>query len=166
MKKIACVLFLSFGLSTSALAETESGFYIGLTAGSDQIDVDGVDDASGGGLMAGWRFNKNIAMEFSGHASDADADEILPGCVLEIDTAALYFAARSSGQLYAKGRVGVLSETVTPRDTCSFVQDEDESGLSAGFGGGVHLGKAALELEYTVVEADVNRLSLTVLYNF
>lgn len=166
MKKIAGAFLFSIALTTSAWAETETGFYIGLTAGSDKIDVDGVDDASGAGLMAGWHFNKNISLEFSGHASDADADAILSGCVLEVDTVAMYLAARSSGQLYAKGRVGALSETITPRDTCVFVPEETESGLSAGIGGGVHLGQAALELEYTLVEADVNRLSLSVLYNF
>lgn len=166
MKKFAGAFLFSLALTTSAWAETETGFYIGLTAGSDKIDAEGVDDASGAGIMAGWRFNKNFALEFAGHASEADADDLLTGCVFEVDTAALYLAARSSGQLYAKGRVGVLSETITPRDTCAFAPEETDSGLSAGIGGGVRLGQAALELEYTMVEADVNRLSLSVLYNF
>lgn len=166
MKKAAGVFFIVLGLSTGARAESDAGFYIGLTAGSDKIDVQGIDDASGAGLLAGWRFNNNIALEFSGHASDAEADGILPGCTFEIDTVALYLAARSSGQFFAKGRVGALSETITPRDTCAFAPEGKESGLSAGIGGGVRIGKAAIELEYTMVEADVNRLSISALYNF
>ena len=166
MKIITGAFLLTLGLATSAWAETETGLYIGLTAGSDKVDIQGIDNASGAGLMAGWRFNQNFALEFAGHASDADAGGILPGCVFEIDTVALYLAARSSGQFYAKGRVGVLSETITPRDTCAFTPEQTESGLSAGLGAGIRLGKAALELEYTMVEADVNRLSLSVLYNF
>lgn len=166
MKRISGALLLSLCLTTPALAETETGFYLGLTAGSDQIDVEGVDDASGGGLLAGWRFNKNLALEFAGHASEANVDDILLGCTFEIDTAALYFAGRSSGQFYAKGRIGALKETITPRDACAFTPEVTESGLSAGVGGGIRLGKAAFELEYTMVEADVNRLSLSALYNF
>lgn len=166
MKHSVSALVLAIGLSTPAWAETDSGFYLGLTAGSDKVNVDGVDNASGAGLMAGWRINKNVAIEFSGHSSDADADEILPGCVFEIDTVALYLAARSSGQVYAKGRMGMLSETVTPRDSCAFTPEQSESGISIGAGGGVRMGKAALELEYTMVEADVDRLSVSVLYNF
>lgn len=166
MKKIISTIVLSIGLCAPVVAETNTGFYFGLTAGSDKIDAEGVDDASGAGLMAGWRFNENIALEFAGHASDADADDILPGCVFEIDTIALYMAARTSGQVYAKGRIGALSETVTPRDTCSFVDEETESGLSAGIGAGVRAGQAAFELEYTIVEQDVSRISISAIYNF
>lgn len=166
MKKIAGALLFSLTLATTAWAETEkeTGFYLGLTAGSDMIDVEGIEDASGAGMMAGWRFNKNFAVEFAGHASDADT--MLAGCTLEIDTVALYLTARSSGQVYGKGRVGALSETITPRDTCATLPEETESGLSAGLGGGVRFGKAAIEVEYTLVEADVNRLSASILYNF
>jgi hypothetical protein len=159
------MLSLSF-ISVSVCAENESGFYLGLAAGKDMVSVDGLDDASGGGLTAGWNFNRNVAIEFAGHASDSDADAILPGCVFEIDTSALYLAGRGNGDFYGKGKIGVLSETVRGRDSCAFAEEESESGLSLGFGGGLRFGQAALEFEYTIVEADVKRLSLTMLYNF
>jgi len=159
-------MLLILGLTSSAWAETSEGFYIGLIAGTDKIDVNGLEDASGAGLLAGWNFNKNVALEFAGNAADSKADALLAGCVLEIDTMAIYLTGRTDGKFYTKGRIGVLSETITPRDTCVFVQERSESGLSVSAGGGMRLGKAALELEYTLVEADVNRISLSVLYNF
>jgi hypothetical protein len=165
VKKVLGVLVVA-AMTAPVYAEDESGFYLGLTGGKDFISVEGFDDASGGGLMAGWNFNRNVAIEFAGHASDSKGDDLLPGCIFEIDTAALYLAGRSDGKFYGKGKIGVLSETIRGRDTCAFVEEESESGLSFGFGGGLRFGKAAVELEYTLVEADVRRLSVTMLYNF
>lgn len=167
MKKTVSAFIFLLGLSASTWAADDSGFYLGLTVGSDKISVDGLEDASGAGLLAGWKFNKNIALEFVGNASDSKADGLLAGCVFEIDTMALYLVGRTEGKFYGKGRIGGLSETITPRDTCVFVDKVSESGLSIGAGGGVHLGNnAAIELEYTLVEADVNRISMSVIYNF
>lgn len=151
---------------THAEEINDSGFYLGVTAGKHKVDVDGMSGGSAGGLVGGYRIAKGLSIEAAFTASDLKPD-VLPGCILEFDTAAVYGAFRSAGKVYFKGRVGVLNESLTARDTCvGLIDDESDTGLSFGIGGGVRFGKGALEIEYTLVEQDVDQISANLIYNF
>ncbi|MGH8493313.1 MAG: outer membrane beta-barrel protein [Moraxellaceae bacterium] len=144
----------------------DSGFYLGVTAGKHNADVEELSGGSAGGLMGGYRIANGFALEAAFTASDFDVEDF-SGCLLEFDTAAFYGAFRSPGKGYFKARVGLLHETLTARDACAGLIDEmSDTGLSLGVGAGFRFGKGALEVEYTLVEQDVNQLSANLIYNF
>lgn len=58
-----------------------------------------------------------------------------------------------------KGKAGYLREDLKISGPGGSVSD-NESGLSLGGGIGFMLGSSRLELEYTIIEADVNYLSV------
>ncbi len=169
MKRITCaLLLLAFTTGAAWAGEgADQGFYIGLLAGKHKIDDDDVSGGAAGGLMGGYRIANGFAVEVAFTGSDLDLDKIFPDCTLELDTAAVYGAYRSSGMAYFKGRIGFLREEFTSRDSCvGLINEEGDSGMSLGVGGGLRFGKGALEIEYTVVEQDVDQIAVNLLYNF
>ena len=90
----------------------------------------------------------------------------LPNVNLDIQTVSLYGVFRSPGKVYFKGKIGVISETVTMSDGIITVE-ADESGTSLGAGVGFKVGSNNnIEIEYTIVDQEVNFLSLGFNFGF
>lgn len=165
---MACALMLWLPGTVQAQDRT---FYFGLKGGWMFPDVSALDEAFNGGLLAGGFIYEDpatgsIAIEGEVTTSFSDGDVSFLGMRGEwdLDTIALYGVFRSPGQIYFKGKIGILYEdaSVTISGTGA---SGDDTGLSAGIGAGWMVwDRGSLELEYTIIEEDVDFLSLS--YNF
>lgn len=163
MKKIALSAAMVMGACGSVYAQ-DPGVYVGVKAGSFQIDIDEFDtnDPNAKGFVVGYNLGEGPAIEFEHNKSDtfhvtengyflADGD---------VTTNALYFAYRSQGSVFFKVKGGILIEDVSASGYSRSAEDSD-TGLSVGAGFGFNMGEVAqLEAEYTVIEADIGYLSL------
>lgn len=165
---VAALALSALVSANPALAEDggKPGVYLGVVAGNNMVDLSGlpvtVDDANSTGVLLGFRANDMIGFELTNGDSEHDFSG-LP-CVMEVSTMAIYGALRTPGVAYLKAKMGLLNEEVSASCIGMSVSD---TGMSYGFGGGVRIGKnAGIEVEYTLIEADISRLSLAALYNF
>lgn len=169
-KILLSVLCLGIGLSGATLA-ADNPFYIGLKAGKLMIDVPEYVDANSTGFVVGYRIFDNASGSFAveGEYTKSTQENITVSNVTgkwDMDTLAVYFAYRSGGDLYLKGKIGYLNEDVNVSIAGASISGSD-NGLSAGIGGGWKFGKkAALELEYTIIEQDANFISVGVNFSF
>lgn len=157
--KGAAALALVFSAGASA-----QDTYWGGTIGLMDIDMRNADSPVNLGLRggltlpSGWGFeaeytNSLISGEADAFSGDADVD---------IQTLAGYGTYRSYGNIYFKGRLGLLYEDV---DVGGF--SEDDTGISLGGGVGFDFGpNTNVELEYTMIEEDVGFWSGTMTLNF
>ena len=84
----------------------------------------------------------------------------------DIATFAAYGVYRTQGDFYGKFKAGILSETVKASNRFSRVE-ATETGLSAGIGAGYRFNDTiSMELEYTMIEKDVNFLSAALNFHF
>lgn len=81
-----------------------------------------------------------------------------------ITTLAGYGVFRTHGPIYLKAKAGLLYENVGA-SVPGFSATGSDTGLSFGIGGGMRLQHGqSLEVEYTIIESDINLLSIG--YNF
>jgi len=156
---IGAFIFALF--SSSALAE---GVYWGATAGIMDFDFKGVDNPIGVGLRMGYSPVSGWGLEAEYVNSLVSGDAEVLGKEVDVDMYSLggYVTYRSLGELYIKGRLGLLYEDVTVGNDSS-----DDFGVSAGAGIGFVLGaNSNIELEYTVLEKDVGLWSGAFTYRF
>lgn len=113
------------------------------------------------GLNAGGRFGIETA-QFPGFAAEGDLTTSVvkghySGRDLKLTSLGGYLVWRSGGRWYVKARAGGVWEwTQVGNGTAN------DGGLSGGIGGGYRFGDGrTLELEFTVIEKNVNMLSLT-----
>ncbi len=84
----------------------------------------------------------------------------------EIETYAIYGVFRTRGTLFFKGKIGYLHEDVSST-VGGFGATGSDSGLSLGIGAGLRIGHhGSIELEYTIIEEDVDYLSVGLNYYF
>lgn len=145
-----------------AYAQDLSPWYAGLKAGMMDVDASGFDEAANAALFGGYTLHQDatgqlaLEGEYSQSISDGDA----PGGGWDIKTFAVYGAYRTAGPAYLKAKAGYLREDVNVSGPAGDVGGTD-SGFSFGAGGGFRIGKkAAFEIEYTVIEDDVNFFSI------
>lgn len=163
MKKLPLfALFLA--LSLNVFAEERDGLYGGIGLGIMTVDYSGADNLTNGSLQLGYHFSDGWATEFQYTDSLSDGEFTVNGGYyshtmnLSIQTAALYGVYRSPGKVYFKGRAGLLHEKVG---------GANDTGLSLGAGVGFKIAdSAAIELEATLIEQDVNYLSATINFGF
>jgi len=169
-KLLLTALCLGASLSAPAMA-VENPLYIGLTAGKMMVDLDGLDDANSTGILMGYRFTDELAVE-GGFTKSSSADITAPGAngTWDIDTITVFMAYRTPGDVYFKGKIGVINRDISYSTSNGVLTTSDagsESGGSLGVGGGVKFSKTgALELEYSLVDGHVNYLSLGVNFRF
>ncbi len=163
------VMSVLFFLPSAKAAD--SSWYVGLKAGQMMVDLDGLDDATNGGVLVGYSFGDfAIEAEYTTTLSEGDVTILgVPG-EWDINTFAVYGVYRSSGNIYFKGKVGFLNEDVsinvnafgTPISAAG-----SDSSASLGVGVGWRIPDSnSLELEYTIVEEDIDFLSLGYNYHF
>lgn len=158
-------IWLAAGLLASVSAHAE-GLYIGGKVGIMTVDDNAFNDATNAGVVLGYEFPSRTAAsfaieaEFTTSVSDGDFRVFGVNGDWDMDTQALYAAVRFGHQFYAKGRIGYLNEDVTAR-AGGFSANDDDSGLSAGLGGGWRVNEhVSLEAEYTLIEEDVDFWSI------
>ena len=165
MKNILGLTILTTALFSGSALCAEPGFYLGAKAGKATIDVDGLDSVNGNAFFAGYAFESGFAIEVEKGSYSSD-NAITTA---DIDTTAIYAAARMGDDWFFKAKIGVLSEdvAVSMRDYFSYGEaSTSDTGLSYGLGGGYQWKNAILELEYTLIDADVSAITLGVSYKF
>ena len=154
------LLICCFGsvVSVSALHAAD-GLYVGVQAGVMNHDRSALDDSTNLGVTLGYEF-LNVALgdiAIEGGYTNTTNKGNAPGGEWEIETLAAYGVFRTAGPLYIKAKAGVL------RSDIQVVSGSSQSTeFSAGLGGGISVGIAQFEVEYTRIEEDVDFISLTV----
>lgn len=169
-RNLACAFCAGLAFSGPVLA-AGNPFYVGVKGGTMMVDLSEYDNASSAGVLLGYRITDDtsgsvaVEAEFT-DSSSADITVLGMTGKWDINTFAGYLAYRSPGDLYFKGKIGYLNEDLNVNIVGANISGSD-SGLSIGVGGGFKLGtNVALEAEYTVIEQDVNFLSLGVNFSF
>ncbi len=140
-------------------------FYAGIKSGNMDIDVSAYDTAAPLGIQLGYSFNENYAIELE--YTDTDFDLKTAGMKFngDMQTYALYGVYRTSGDVYAKFKAGILNEEVSIK-VANQTADFGDDGFSAGIGAGYRSGPVSIEAEYTILEQDVDFLSVGLNYHF
>jgi len=161
-------LFLITLLSLSA-SIAHSELYIGAKGGVMSISNDiPFDDATSIGILLGANIqNSGIAIEGELTTTVSAADhKTNSNTELDIYTLAIYGVYRSSGDFYFKGKGGLVYEYLKISGFVLPLEGED-LGLSLGAGGGFRINdNATLELEYTIIESDIDYISLGINFAF
>lgn len=164
MKQINLLLAFLVFLPLSALADEESSSdvhaYFGLKVGQFFISIDEAESVMTTGFFGGLQFNESSSVEVE--ALNSEESTVVYGYYssgsMKIKTTAIYYAYKSASPLYFKYRIGLLNEKVTGEGLA--LDAASDSGLSLGLGGGYDFGSVVLDVSYTLIEADVNSLSL------
>lgn len=160
------LVFGLFLLLATASFAAASSFYVGVKGGLMMSDLDEMDDAVNGGLVLGYAFVDDehvgsfaVEAEYTNTISKGDVSILGADGEWEVETLALYGVYRSPGTIYVKGKIGVLNEDVSI-DVGGIEAAESDTGGSLGIGGGIRIGdRTSLEIEYTIIEEDVDFLS-------
>jgi len=167
MNSIKKFLLLSVSLSclsVSAISQ-ESAISIGLKYGQMKADnVAGlkVKGENAPGFSLGYNLTDNVAVELERLQGGIKLSNNVASAKADIDTWAIYTSYRSSGTGYYLAKIGILNEKGT-----IIGESVSDVGLSMGLGGGIRMGENfALELEYTILEADIDFLGLTSRFSF
>lgn len=149
------------GLVVMAPSAFAKDYYLGAKYGAMMNEIDDYDPAQNLGIVLGYHVldvglgDLDVEVDYTSTTSRGDAPA--PVNQWEIQTAGGYAVFRTAGMFYFKGKAGLLYEKIK-----SDIGSADDTGTSFGAGVGVSAGIAQFELEYTVIEQDVNYLSLTV----
>lgn len=172
MKKLS-VSVLALALAGTAgftQADSIGGFYVGAKTGHMNFDVSGIRNDRGDGLFLGYEWlagdQLGIAVEYEYTTTSADARVSgLPGDV-DLDTHALYAALRYGETVYFKAKAGILREEADIKVAGVKVSDND-TGFSGGVGAGYRFSpNFMVEVEYTIIEKDVDYLSIGAAFKF
>lgn len=173
---------LAYICTSSMVIAAEEGTFFGKEAtGNWQIGLKGAtvmngeqnfDDASNTGVVLGYEFSRSLkvkgsaAVEFEGTASFDDGDidtNAVTGTTgqWDVDTYGLFFAYRSPGMVYAKGRLGGLHTEVNSKINTVSSDKTTDTSLAFGAGIGVKVGDyGKVELEYTSNAGTTNDLEI------
>ena len=158
MKKLLpVVLFLA---TTHVFAESSGGVYLGVKTGSLDIDSAMWDADTPKGVVLGYQ-KGSFGAEIEFNTADIDYDFLGIKSSADYKTLALYGVYRSEGDFYFKAKAGVLKQEVKTSFTT-----EDDTNASGGVGLGVKMGPVRLEAEYTIIETDVDFISIGANFSF
>lgn len=159
MRKLIAFLFCIAPLLGSAGAHAAGNWAVYWGAGGGLVLPKGNGHRTG--LNAGGRFGLETS-RFPGFALEGVLTTSLikshfDNRDLRLTTLGGYLAWRSSGQWYFKARAGGVWEWTQVGSGSA-----NDNGLSGGIGGGYRFADGrSLEMEFTVIEKNINMLSLT-----
>lgn len=173
----ATVFTLAIGLGTLFTANAQaannidlSKLYYGVKIGSMMIDVPGFGDAINVGGVVGLPITRlaqgsiSVEGELTTSVIKGDVGFFGVNGHWGVTTLAGYGVFRTYGEMYFKAKAGLLFEDASVSVAGASYGGTD-TGLSFGVGGGMRLrGGQSIEIEYTVIDSDVNFLSVG--YNF
>lgn len=134
-----------------------------------QTDTSGFEEQAGVTVEGGSAFGVNVGYEFTSNwtaeleyiKGSVDVIGSLQSVTADVGTLAGYATFRSSGDWYFVGKIGFVSYTLTSDIT----EDEAQSGLTYGIGGGYRLQpNLNVELGYTIVATDTSWILLSAKY--
>ncbi|TCK16994.1 outer membrane protein with beta-barrel domain [Thiogranum longum] len=157
-------------ISSQAMAE---GFYAGAKAGWMDPDIRGFDEATNLGVQGGYTFGAPdtgitwaVEAELTTTISDGDVQAFGSSGNWDVDTQAIYGVLRIGDALYGKLRLGFLHEDASA-SVVGASADGSDSGVSGGLGGGWRANQQlSFELEYTMVEEDIDFYSVGMNFAF
>lgn len=152
MKKLFLLAtpLLAAAIALPAQAEQDPGFYLGLKTGNMDFDISSIDADTPMGVLLGYQFN-SFAVELEGSNTDINIDGSFFGGDTDFTSVALYGVYRTDGQFYFKAKAGIA------RNEIGSISD---TGLAGGIGGGINFDQVSVEAEYTVLDSDVNFISI------
>ena len=178
MNKII-LLIISVTFSSTLFAADGADIYLGASYNAVSIDFANasVEDTEGLGLVFGIDFGKNWAFETEYiNSGKADMDYqvgAIESAKIQIRSLAAYVVFRTSGKVYFKGRAGIAANLVDITDIkcsgsfCINSLFDDGAGLAFSAGGGVLITEAMkLELEYKLINSDIDIFGLGLIYAF
>jgi len=179
MNKII-LLIISMTFSSILFAADGADIYLGASYNSVSIDFANasVDDTAGIGLVFGIDFGKNLAFETEYiNSGKADMDYSvgnITSAKIQLRSLAAYAVFKTSGKVYFKGRAGLAINLVDITDIkcngsslCINSLYDDGAGLAFGVGGGILITEAMkLELEYKLINSDIDIFGLGLVYAF
>ena len=140
--------------------------YFGVKGGMMMNDISGFGDAINIGGVVGAPVNHlpqgtiSVEGELTTTLSKGDVNYFGYNGNWDITTLAGYGVFRTNGPMYLKAKAGYLFEDVGV-SIGGIPASGSDSGLSFGVGGGMRLaGGQSVEIEYTIIESDVNFLSV------
>ena len=148
------------------------GWYLGASVGGMDADIDGFDDATNAGILAGYDvfsreiFAASIEAEFTTTVSDGDVKISGINGDWDIDTRAVYVATRLGDRFYGKVRYGFLWEDFSVDIAGNSQSDSDSSiswGAAVGWMFAEHLG---VQADATRIESAIHYWNLGLVYRF
>ncbi|MEE2730449.1 MAG: outer membrane beta-barrel protein [Pseudomonadota bacterium] len=178
LSSLAITLLTTFCMLNSPLYAQESTFFLGAKYGQYDFTLDQAsrtEDGHGFSLLGNLDLRKGLALEFeygdSGKAEfDYDGDTITGGQI-RIQHLGAYGVYRTPGSFYGKLKLGVSVNRVDatnlkcPYSLCTNTLSRDDGATVYGVGLGLTMqGRLRTELEYTVIDEDVDVLQLGFLF--
>jgi len=165
---VAAVIFSgpSYSETSDDNLSSYEGLYAGVKAGGFKANVgDELNFKNAKGILLGFEFKNGLAIEYEHNKADIDwdfMDEINTGS-LNFKTHAIYGVYRKyySNGTFFKAKSGWLSEKIS-----SSYMSADDDGLSYGLGVGSRGDSFSFEMEYTVIEKDIDFFSIGVNVHF
>lgn len=147
--------------------EATGKWMVGVKGAAVQNSAADFGDATNIGFLFGYTFarpvgfNGSASLEFEGTTTTSDGDigpasDFGPGVTgqWDVDTLAIYFAYRTPGIVYFKGKLGGITSDVNANFAGGTSQQDDAS-FAYGAGLGVRLGqRGKIEVEYTGASGD------------
>ncbi|GAA0324497.1 porin family protein [Psychrobacter aestuarii] len=135
--------------------------YVGAKVGQFDVDVDGADDPTAYGVVAGYNFDPNFGMEAEYVGSD-DAD--FRGGDIDAKTYGAYgtyrYALPNTG-IYAKGKLGVAKTEVEGTTALNSRYESDDTSLAGGVGLGYNVNpNFGVEAEYDMLGNDKDLMTI------
>lgn len=172
------ILILTLIVVFSCVGISSAGLYVGAKSGMMMLDVPDVSDIIPIGVLFGYSIMPQIGVEGEFNYGIAGGDwepELYPGISADynIYTVAGYGAYRYiiGGVAYVKAKVGVIYENVTAEYKVGdiIVMDLNASDTGLSFGGGIGFKFSEMimaEAEFTLIEQEVNFISVGLNFNF
>lgn len=167
-KAISAIVLASASIAANASIETKDlnkGFYAGLKSGALSVSASEYDFDTPIAIQAGYAIGLGFSIETEYSKTDGEFSYYsYPRLTLSADltTLAVYGVYRTPGNFYGKFKAGVLNEEVSVGSTSL-----SATGFSAGAGVGFRFNDhLSAEAEYTLIEADVDFLSLGINFHF
>ncbi len=167
-KTFYCTSVVALGSLLAMPSYAQSPWYLGLKAGWMELDAPSTDDATNLGLYGGYTLMEDTNGQFAieGEYTRSISDGEIGRSGWDIETLSAFGAYRTAGPWFLKLKAGWTDADLSAGSGGRRFSDS-ETDFSFGAGGGVRLGnKAAFELEYTVIEDDVNFFSIGYLTHF
>ncbi len=159
--RVAVWMLFTISLLPAGTASAGEGGYVGLKFGPMLVDLEGVDDPMNAGFVFG---SSKSGGAIEGEFTTSMVKGGIGSADLTITTFAFYGVYRSEGEGgFIKLKGGFLNEDVKAESGSREVSESDD-GASFGFGIGSRSENSLFEIEYTIVEQDVNFLSLGIMF--
>lgn len=164
MQKTLCAILIIFGcVSVTATVQAE-GWYFGGKLAYFELDIPNVDDPDNAGLVVGYDWLKNYGIiGIEGEFTTTFEEGNLADQKIEMDTAGVYATYKSSGHaskgmgIYFKVKAGAAYHDLSIGAT-----SKDDTNFSGGVGVGLNMAAVSFELEYTILDSDIDMISLLV----